>query len=91
MSPIARGETYLAQALVEAGHVVESLRPTSVRPCWPLRPAPMTAVLVEVADLAEAPIARLVSAAEGAIAGSDRRPGRPAARAPPCGPAPTPV
>ena len=60
------GETYLAQALVEAGHVVETAADVGEA----LLAAPAGAydgLLVEVADLGEAPVARLVRAAEGAV------------------------
>lgn len=53
------GETYLAQALIEAGHVVETAADVGEA----LLAAPAGAydgVLVEVADLSEVPIARLV-------------------------------
>lgn len=60
------GEAYLAQALAQAGHVVESAADLSEA----LLDAPAGAydgLLVEVADLAEVPIARLVRAAEGGV------------------------
>jgi DNA-binding response OmpR family regulator len=60
------GETYLAQALIEAGHVVETAADVGEA----LLAAPAGAydgLLVEVADLGEVPMARLVQAAEGAV------------------------
>jgi two-component system OmpR family response regulator len=73
------GETYLAQALVEAGHVVETAADIGEA----LLAAPAGAydgLLVEVVDLARFPIAGLVAGGRGRRAGADRRPGRPAAR-----------
>ena len=60
------GEAYLAQALAEAGHVVDLAADVSEA----LLTAPAGAydsLLVEVVDLAQAPIARLVQAAEGGV------------------------
>jgi DNA-binding response OmpR family regulator len=60
------GETYLAQALAQAGHVVETAADLSEA----LLAAPAGAydgLLVEAADLGQIPIARLVSAAEGGV------------------------
>jgi two-component system OmpR family response regulator len=58
------GETYLTQALVEAGHVVETA--TDLGEALLAAPAgAYDGLLVEVGDLAQVPIARLVQAAEG--------------------------
>ncbi|WP_165188956.1 response regulator transcription factor [Caulobacter soli] len=60
------GEAYLAQALIEAGHVVEMA--SDIGEALLVAPAgAFDGVLVEVADLTQVPIARLVEAVEGGV------------------------
>jgi two-component system OmpR family response regulator len=60
------GEAYLAQALAQAGHVVETA--TDVGEALLAAPAgAYDGLVVETADLDQVPIARLVQAAEGGV------------------------
>ena len=60
------GEAYLAQALIEAGHVVE--KAADVGEALLAAPAgAYDALLVETSDLADVPIERLVHAVEGGV------------------------
>lgn len=60
------GDTYLAKALTQAGHVVD--RATDIgEALLATPPAPYDAVLVEAVDLADLPVARLARSAQGGV------------------------
>jgi DNA-binding response OmpR family regulator len=61
-----RGETYLAQALVEAGYVVETAADVGEALLIALAGG-YDGLLIEADDLSQIPIARLVQAAEGGV------------------------